>query len=59
MCFGGFEGPRHVQTKRRMWKDGQGEGVCCFILAGSGGIDAFRASRVLPHLLHLLLGKPF
>eukprot|EP00913_Durusdinium_trenchii_P013196 g12386.t1 len=32
------------------WK---GEGVCCFILAGSGSIDAFRASRVLPHLLHL------
>lgn len=35
----------------------QGEGVCCFILAGSGSIDAFRASRVLPHLLHLSLGQ--
>ena len=34
----------------------EGEGVCCFILAGSGGIDAFRASRVPPHLLHLSLG---
>jgi len=42
--------PFDHQIRGMRWK---GEGVCCFILAGSGGIDAFRASRVLPHLLHL------
>ncbi|CAJ1361551.1 unnamed protein product [Effrenium voratum] len=42
--------PFDHQIRGMRWK---GDGVCCFILAGSGGIDAFRASRVLPHLLHL------
>ena len=42
--------PFDHQIRGMRWR---GDGVCCFILAGSGGIDAFRASRVLPHLLHL------
>eukprot|EP00439_Symbiodinium_sp_Y106_P084908 s357_g26.t5 len=42
--------PFDHQIRAMRWR---GDGVCCFILAGSGGIDAFRASRVLPHLLHL------
>lgn len=41
--------PFENQIRGLRWR---GEGVCCFLLAGSGGIDACRASRVLPHLLH-------